>query len=844
MFMNQQQNCVSPSPLHKGRARSSEEAPSVLLCLGRGALPSATRGLAGVGPLLLHNLKIAFRNLLKYKFQTLVSVLALAVGMVTLAATHFVLRYYAPPAICDEPYYDRLYEMSFAKTSSDKFNVTITSDIHTALTSNGGMPGVEKLFYAEMSYGHMETTITLPDSTKLLMTPESKDVVPEYLNFRGLRSALTGEKIPVLNYGEAVLSETQAKLICGDQNPIGTKIEIEEMGADKHMHYATYTVRDVIRSCSELERINNHIYLCGEHPGVPIESYSIDFNYEVVLQDGYTMSQLETEANNRLAPLGLKVRIRHADEALKEKIQGVMLTRTIVYLISSMVLLSALVGFLKMQIQLFQMRRREVALRTVHGASARSLFALFLTEIMITLTATLALALVLISWLENYSEQHLGDMFNQQGWVVNGHFETTLWLYGGIVLLSALVVWITLNRIRNTNRGLAAGMHRNARHTLRNTMLGIQLLVCLVFFAGSVAFSQFIGLIKEQMNIPDNDEHYAECILIRPFTLQNGLALAEYLQTNPENIKRYIKDINFLTTFDEFEETPGAKDAFESEFFNTHFLADTALLDFWQRPIKWFVPEEQRKECILLTEKLYGTLDSLGIIKNGSLTISHWQGIPPLPIGGTFATMPYNRSYDSWEVVALYELGNNITADYIIEPEEGKYHEAMEQMKEVMHGINPLPVEPTVFNLRKEYTQKLLVFDNLQRGAWILSAICFIVCFMGIWSTIALDTRSRQKEVALRKIHGAKRKDIALLFGRLYLWLIGVASVIMVPLLLLLNQFLKDWAVSEKIPQHLISPVMPLALSIGITSIVILIVVSLHVRRVMKQKPAEIIAKE
>ena len=809
-----------------------------------------------------HNLKIALRNLMKYKFHTLVSVLALAVGMVTLAAMHFVLRYYAPPAICDEPYYDRLYEMSFAKISSDKdvadkagegtqfdtFNVTITSDIHTALTSNGGMPGVEKLFYADMSFGHMKTTITLPDSTKLLMTSGSKDVVPEYFNFRGIRSALTGEKIPVLNYGEAVLTETQAKLICGDQNPIGTKIEIQEMGADKYWHYATYTVRDVIRSCSELERIYNQIYLCGEHPGVPIEEYSLDENYEVVLQDGYTMAQLETEANNRLAPLGLKVRIRHADEALKEEIQGVMLTRTIVYLISSMVLLSALVGFLKMQIQLFQMRRREVALRTVHGASARSLFALFLTETMITLTATLALALVLISWLENYSEQHLADVFYQLGWVVNGHFETTLWLYGGIVLLSALVVWITLNRIRNANRGLAAGMHRNARHTLRNTMLGIQLLVCLVFLAGSVAFSLFIGLIKEQMNIPDNDKHYAECILIRPLTMQDDFALAEYLQKNPENIKRYIKDINFFTTFIEIEETPGAKDAFEGEYFNTHFFADTAFLDFWQRPIKWFVPEEQRKECILLTEKLYGTLDSLGIIKNGSLTISDRRGIPPLPVGGTFATMPYkndnNRFYEAWEVVALYELGISIRDDYIIEPEEGKYHEAMEQMKEVMHSINPLPVEPTVFNLRKEYTKQLLVFDNLQRCAWILSAICFVICFMGIWSTIALDTRSRQKEVAIRKVHGAKRKDIALLFGRLYLWLIGVASIITIPAIILFNQLLKEWAVSEKIPQHLISPVMPLALSISITSIVIILVVSLHVRRVMRQKPADIIAKE
>lgn len=35
---------MSPSPSLTGRARPSEEAPNVLLCLGRGALTSATRG--------------------------------------------------------------------------------------------------------------------------------------------------------------------------------------------------------------------------------------------------------------------------------------------------------------------------------------------------------------------------------------------------------------------------------------------------------------------------------------------------------------------------------------------------------------------------------------------------------------------------------------------------------------------------------------------------------------------------------------------------------------------------------------------------------------------------------
>ena len=58
------QMAVVTTPSHRGRARSSEEAlkqrstpegaeVNVLLCLGRGALPSATRGPAGEGSVLL-----------------------------------------------------------------------------------------------------------------------------------------------------------------------------------------------------------------------------------------------------------------------------------------------------------------------------------------------------------------------------------------------------------------------------------------------------------------------------------------------------------------------------------------------------------------------------------------------------------------------------------------------------------------------------------------------------------------------------------------------------------------------------------------------------------------------
>ena len=800
--------------------------------------------------MFLHTLKISLRNLLKYKLQNAISILALAVGMVTLAATHFVLSHYAPPAICDEPYYDRLYEMSFAKSATEEQvaddvpnnqnRIEINDEIHAALTSGGGMAGVEKLFYADGLYFDQKVTLILADSTERSMDLAHSNTLPEYLNFRGIRSALTGEKIPVLNYGEAVLSETQAKRICGDGNPIGTKIVVREaMGADYLTHIATYTVRDVYRTLTQTDVTTDQTYLCGDWKDVSFEWKAIDIDYEILLQEGYSVKELEVEANRRLAPLGLQAKVSLLDDVLKEQNREMMLMRTIVYLISSMVLLAALVGFLKMQIQLFQMRRREVALRMVHGASAKSLFALFLTEVMITLTGALAVAMILMSWLANYSEQYLLVMFDAWGWVVYGQYETMLWIYGSVVLLCAVIVWITLHRIRKTNRGLAAGMRRNAHHALRNTMLGIQLVVCMVFITGSLMFSQLMGYIKDQLNIPDNDDHYAECIQIRPYNLEDCKPFEEYLQTHPQYVKRAIKNNEIFTTFQEYMETPGAKEALNRQNFLVHYLADTAYFDFWQRPIKWFVPKEQRQECILLSEKLYAELDSLGVIKSGTLTPKYSA---TLPIGGTYATLPYKnetKDHEKWECAVMEECPENFGVEYIIEPEEGKYHEVMEQMKDAMHRINPLPLEPTVNNLREKYTQELSALENFQRGAWILSAICALICFMGIWSTIALDTRSRQKEVALRKIHGAKRRDIALLFGRLYLWLIGVASIITIPVGILFNQFLQDWSRQESI-----SPVMPILLGIILTSLVILLVVSLHVRTVMRQNPAEIIAKE
>ena len=181
---------------------------------------------------------------------------------------------------------------------------------------------------------------------------------------------------------------------------------------------------------------------------------------------------------------------------------------------------------------------------------------------------------------------------------------------------------------------------------------------------------------------------------------------------------------------------------------------------------------------------------------------------------------------------------------YIVEPEAGKYQQVKDDLEAMMNDINSTHIEPTVMNLRDYMAKDLIIFEVMERLAWMLAAICFVICLMGIWSSIALDTRSRQKEVAIRKVHGAKRKDIALLFGRLYLWLMGVAAVIAAPLLILFNKTLSGWSemVSYNLPETGVG--LPFILSVAITALVTLVIISVHIRKVMKVNPAEIIAKE
>lgn len=205
--------------------------------------------------------------------------------------------------------------------------------------------------------------------------------------------------------------------------------------------------------------------------------------------------------------------------------------------------------------------------------------------------------------------------------------------------------------------------------------------------------------------------------------------------------------------------------------------------------------------------------------------------------------MPYERSCPS---IIIHPMFASTSQEFLLIPRPGRYAELEREAKQCVLRREPCcNVDDIVKNFHEKQAEVTLL-ESMSTVGWVLGAISLIICSMSIYSTIALDTRSRHKEVAIRKICGAKNRDIYRLFGRIYLLIILLALIIALPLAVLFNRMMFSDSIGD--PQALagasISPLVP-CLAGSLTVIVLIAAIVLwNIRCTMLSNPAEIIAKE
>lgn len=539
----------------------------------------------------------------------------------------------------------------------------------------------------------------------------------------------------------------------------------------------------------------------------------------------------------------------------KDEISRYYSYKTLIYIISSLILIAAIIGFLRTQIQLFRMRRGELSLRIVNGAYRRDLFLMLASEPYIIIVIALLIAVLLGFPLQEFFRSNRMHIIRFQDIAIS-----RLWLYSieigaALLVIVSLIAWFTLNRICKANDSLAANMRQSRSHSLRYVMLGFQLAVSLIFVCCTLILVNTGRNMLKNCNIPENDDMYEQCLFL------NTRFLNTHSMDDEERIERVCDEIRRLPEVDRVEmycssnsfnilELKNNPEAMEKTNNQNSFRCiqtiDKDLPAFFGMEVEWFLGNVDRKECLLIGEELYRRLKDAGVL-NGN-TLSFFCGGPrymiSLPVGGIIKNIPYTTELNQIVAITPYWKENYMNMTHVVIPKKGRGKGLDRKIEQLLQTTAPENIsnESMISNYRDMINWIPGTVSAVYVACLVLGSVSLLICAMSIFSAISLDTRGRRKEVAIRKVNGAKNRDIYLMFGRLYIVLIVVALIIAIPISVLFSKYISELEIKDI--SSSVSTCLPIILGIITVTVLILLIVYRQIQEILRTDPSKIIAKE
>ena len=129
--------------------------------------------------------------------------------------------------------------------------------------------------------------------------------------------------------------------------------------------------------------------------------------------------------------------------------------------------------------------------------------------------------------------------------------------------------------------------------------------------------------------------------------------------------------------------------------------------------------------------------------------------------------------------------------------------------------------------------------QNLGHLLLLVTLVAILIAVFGVYSIITLACRQRRKEIALRKVHGAKLKEILGMFVREYGLILVISAAVAFPVgYLIMHHWLEQY-----VRRITIGPHFYLLIFVA-TSLLIALCVGSRVWRTARENPADVIKSE
>lgn len=787
--------------------------------------------------MIKHCLKIAIRNLVKYKVQSAVSILGLAVGFVCFSLSLYWIHY--------EMTYDHF------RQDADRIYMVRTNDEYTEGKISTRVPYSLAAYLAQ----HFpDIAVAAPFhliSERISVNDKYQDAVfssadSAWMNLMDIR-IIKGNRNFMLpkDNAEIAITEEAAKKWFRTEDPIGKEVKM---------------LRRTKKICAIVQAENRHTNFPFDFIGNPELGktwWYITWSILIKVKPDTDIEELESKINANL-PAELKQvtsirktgieriiltplsKLHYAKDFRDDKEAGITFQYIIYFSIAGILIITcALINYLTLFINRMRVRQREMALRMIHGANIRSLVSLLTVEFLLLLACAVTTGFLLIeicfpSFIELTGIDTAKSSLYGEAFLFIGLIS--------LIILTAIIGLLYILYHRSLHLSLRYNTGRSTGTQLRRGSIVLQLFVCLSFIGCTVLINQQLDYLRHRdlgLKIKNRgsfsvmgDMDYTP--LIRK--IKELPMITEVMQPDYYPI---VSQLTAIGQFDNWEgldipiDTPvpvklflGKEDFFR--FYDITLLAgewlddlstyeDIIINESLARRMGWSPQEAIGKHII----QSYITYTIVGVVKD-----CHY-GAPTLPIPHT--------GFLVGEQMGLMQRSAGILFKY----KEGTWNECRKAL-EHLYQTECSPENILRLNSEEEvYNNYLRSEEMLTRLLSFASLVCILTAMFGIYSLVTLTCEQRRKEIAIRKVNGATVWSILYLFFREYLIMLCIAALFAFPITYVI---IKQWILNY-VRQVSISPLPFILIFIGL-ALTVIAGISWRVWKAANENPAEVIKNE
>ncbi|PCH77039.1 MAG: hypothetical protein COB98_04435 [Flavobacteriaceae bacterium] len=723
--------------------------------------------------MIFKNIKTSLRNLKNNKVHSFLGVFGFSAGFtICLIIGLYVYGEYTADTYPEK--HKQIYRIVNATTNNAELDYKLNE------TLNSKYPTIENScpIYIET---HRDVDVyTQHKSVYLKGLIASTNDIFELLSIPVLKSSSSN---PFKDKNSSVITESAAKLIFGDNDPLGKTLQIHS--------YMKTVVSAVVKDLPKNSSIKGVIFLNAENPEFRLNSTAINeeitslTNHYILLKQGASPDKLTRLINKSIGDYHKEIEeislqalsdIYLNTEIKDEKIHGNKNLTIILSVIGVLILLLSIVNYINYILSLQYRRIKEIGIKRVHGAKNRHIISSYLTDTFLWLLISFIISLVLLKSLLPFFSQLFQEPLA---------FETLYTLPFVIGILSTLTTVLLISSIPliivlikfDIQAFLKKKTSSNTKSISSSFLPIFQLATTMLLIIGTIIIQNQLSYAKHK-DLGFNDQ-----LLLHIKVPYKAL---DPIQFKDELLKySYIEDVSLSGGIPSNIYSRMTSKKWDYTLYKMDI--DEDFLKTMQIPLLKGrnVASSDKNQCIVNEATLkalgfesfegkrikymYYDLEIVGLVKDFHFGSIHQKTQPIL--------MKYALNRD----VSLRISGNNIskTMKYIY------------KTWDKMTSDVPFKYEfyDDTFNAMYQKEEKLAYACSL------FSIIAIIITCLGLLGQVLFLTDKKTKEIGIRKVNGATIKEIMFMLNKDFIKWVAIAFVIACPIAYyIMSKWLENFA--------------------------------------------------